>query len=93
MKTLRREILRKTLQATKENQEEFTVEFTKKDQTKRTLRGKLGITEFLKGGKNKVEAKDRPYLTVYDTEAQGYRTVNLDTTTKVTLRGTTFKIV
>lgn len=56
----------------------FTVTFTKKDGTLRTLNGRLGVTKHLKGGENTVQHLPQ-YLTVYDMQKQDYRNVNLDT--------------
>ena len=61
------------------NGEIVKVEITKADGTLRKMTCKTGVTEFLKGGTNKVEAPDRPYVTVYDTDKEGYRTINADT--------------
>jgi hypothetical protein len=59
------------------------IDYTKIDGDHRALNGRLGVVKFLKGGANTVEALDRSYLTVYDMKAKGYRTVDLDSTTRV----------
>ena len=65
----------------------FTVKFIKKDGTKRTMTVRRGVAINLKGGVNKVEAPDRPYVTVYDTEKKGYRTINTDTVYEIKIKG------
>jgi hypothetical protein len=55
------------------------VDFIKLNGEKRMLCGRLGVTQHSKGGPNKVEAEDRPYLVMYDVQNKGYRTVNLST--------------
>jgi len=59
------------------------ITFTKLDGQTRVMTGRIGVRKHLKGGRNNVEAADRPYLTIYDLEAKGYRTVSLDTVTEV----------
>ena len=56
------------------------VDFVKQDGSVRRLNGRLGVRSYLKGGKNTVETDSRPYLTVFDVQTMGYRTVNLETT-------------
>ena len=67
----------------KTNGKFFTAEFHKKDGTVRKMNARLGVKKYLKGGENKVEGIDRPYITVYDVKAKGYRTINLHTTEKI----------
>lgn len=71
----------------------FGIDYVKKDQTFRSLTGRLDVVAPLKGGENKVEALDRPYLTVYDVVAKGYRTVNLDTARRLRVNGTVYDVV
>jgi len=61
----------------------FSLDFIKADGSPRTMTGRLGVGKHSKGGPNKVEATDRPYLTVYDFQHKGYRTVNLATVGRV----------
>ena len=68
----------------------FDVTFIKQDQTERTMHAELGIEYNLKGGVNRVERADRPYMTVFDHDAQGYRNINLDTCTSLTVNGKTY---
>lgn len=71
----------------------FGVDYVKQDKSFRSLTGRLNVTAPLKGGENKVEALDRPYLTVYDVVAKGYRTVNLDTARRLRVNGTVYDVV
>lgn len=63
----------------------FTVTFTKKDGSIRTLNGRLGVTKYLKGGKSTLNPDQ--FITVYDVQSQGYRAVNVDTIQSVTVDG------
>jgi hypothetical protein len=65
----------------------ITVAFIKKDGTVRNLNGRIGVTKHLKGGVSTVNTDQ--YLVVYDTVAQGYRSVNKDTIVSVTCEGLT----
>lgn len=71
----------------------FTVVFTKKDGTERKMNCRLGVKSELKGGKNKVEAIDRPYLTVFDMHEHAYRTVNLSTVKTLSANGKKYDVV
>jgi len=63
----------------------FRVSFVKKDGSVRHLIGRLGVTKCLKGGKKTVS--EDQYLTVYDLQKQGYRSVNKDSIIEVAFRG------
>ena len=65
----------------------ITVAFIKKDGTVRNLNGRIGVTKHLKGGVSTVNTDQ--YVVVYDTVAQGYRSVNKDTIVSVTCEGLT----
>lgn len=71
----------------KSNGKFITVSFIKKDGTVRNLNGRIGVTKHLKGGISTVNTDQ--YLVVYDTVAQGYRSVNKDTIVSVTCEGLT----
>ena len=60
----------------------FSVEFYKKDGTPRKLHGRLGVTKHLKGGTKGYDISN--LLTVFDMQIKKYRTVNLNTVTKLT---------
>ncbi len=77
----------------KTNGKLFAVIFTKKDGTKRKMVARLGVKKNLKGGFNSLEGKSKPYKTVYDVQAKGYRAVNLKTTEEVHVNGEIWKVV
>lgn len=70
-----------------------SVEFVKKDGSMRQLVGRFGVTKHLRGGENKTVKESNSYMTIYDTQSQGYRTINLETITKVKFAGETFEVV
>jgi hypothetical protein len=72
--------------------EMFGIDYIKKDGTPRSLTGRLDVAP-LKGGKNKVEAIDRSYLTVFDVVKKSYRTVDVDTASRIRVNGKVFDIV
>jgi len=65
----------------------FSVTFTKKNGEERTLNGRLGVKKHLKGGEKSYNDDDFNYLTVYDVQNNGYRTVNLDTVSSIKVNG------
>ena len=62
----------------------FTATFVKKDGTTRDMNCRLGVTSPLKGGESTTAHKDN-LLTVYDMQSSGYRCINLDTVTDITI--------
>ena len=71
----------------------FGVTFEKKDKTLRTMNARLGVEKFLVGGENKVVKPDNSYMTVWDSRAKGYRTINLATITNLNIHGEKYKVV
>lgn len=69
------------------------VDFVKQDGSPRMLNGRLGVHQHLQGGDNKVEAEHRPYLTIFDVQSGGYRTLNLATVSGLRADRTTYAIV
>ena len=55
----------------------FSVEFIKKDGTRRLMNCRLGVTKHLKGGTSTLDPNQ--FITVYDLQSQGYRAINVDT--------------
>lgn len=56
----------------------FTVVFRKrKDNSIRTLNGRLGVRRYLKGGDLPYDAAEKELLPVFDAKANGYRMINL----------------
>jgi hypothetical protein len=52
----------------------FSVEFIKKDGTKRLMNCRLGVTKHLKGGASTLNPEK--FITVYDLQSEGYRAIN-----------------
>lgn len=71
----------------------FGIDYVKKDKSFRSLTGRLDVTAPLKGGQNKVEALDRPYLTVFDIHIGSFRTVNLDTALRIRANGKVYDVI
>jgi hypothetical protein len=63
----------------------LTVSFIKKDGSVRVLNGRLGVTKYIKGGNPKKNSND--YITVYDVQNKGYRSVSRDTIVAVRCNG------
>ena len=91
MKVVARTKVEKLIEGTKGHF--FGVTFTKKDGSKRVMNARLGVKRYLKGGRNNVVRDDNNYITVWDTHAKGYRTVNLATVKEVSLNGERYKVV
>jgi hypothetical protein len=97
-RTVEREVVklhRVNLRTTIESQGSmmFSVDYEKLNGKARTLTGRLGVTSHLKGGKNNVEADDRSYLTVFDTQIKQYRTVNLATVTELRANRKIYRVI
>jgi hypothetical protein len=69
----------------KSNGKILSVTFIKKDGTKRTLVGRLGVKAHLKGGKSTVD-HDK-YINIYDMQSEGYRNINRETILSVRAEG------
>ena len=63
----------------------LTVSFIKKDGSVRVLNGRLGVTKYIKGSNLKKNSND--YITVYDVQNKGYRSVSRDTIVAVRCNG------
>ena len=70
-----------------------SVTFKKIDGDSRILTGRLGVRSYLKGGRNKVEALSRPYLTMFDVQIRQYRTVSLDSVSEIRANNKIYRIV
>lgn len=82
----------KTLIKTKTtNGQFFGITFTKKDGSLRVMNCRLGVKKYLKGGKNTTQAYEK-FLTVFDTNADGYRNVNLETVLRLSLGGKDYSV-
>jgi hypothetical protein len=69
------------------------VDFVKQDGSARALNGRLGVHSRSKGGENKVATDARPYVTIFDAKADGYRTLNLATVSALRADRTVYNIV
>ena len=69
------------------------VDFVKQDGSVRALNGRLGVHSRCKGGENKVATDVRPYVTIFDAKADGYRTLNLATVSTLRADHTVYSIV
>lgn len=66
----------------------ISVTFIKKDGTQRVLVGRLGVTKHLKGGTSTLDPQK--FITIYDTQNEGYRAINRETIQSVRLDGQEF---
>lgn len=69
------------------------VDFLKKDGSARALNGRLGVHSRSKGGENKTATDERPYVTIFDVQANGYRTLNLATVSTLRANHTVYSLV
>jgi hypothetical protein len=70
----------------------FSVIFEKKDKTLREMVCRLGVKKHLKGGEKKYDTDALNYLTVYDMQAEGYRTINVNTLKQIKVDGVVYDI-
>lgn len=63
----------------------LTVSFIKKDGSTRVLNGRLGVTKYIKD--STLNKKSNNYITVYDVQNKGYRSVSRDTIVAVRCNG------
>ena len=52
----------------------FSVEFVKKDGSRRLMNCRLGVTKHLKSGASTLDPNK--FITVYDLQSEGYRAIN-----------------
>ena len=71
----------------------FTVAYTKKDGSTRVLNGRSGVTKGVNGNGLKYDPAKKGLLTVYDIQAKGYRTVNLNTVMNIRFKGVSIDIL
>ena len=64
----------------------FKAKFIKKDNTIRTMNCRKGVTKHLRGGTSTIAHKDN-LVSVYDMQAEGYRSINLDTLLELDANG------
>lgn len=76
----------KIFDAIKESNGKFlTVEFIKKDNTVRTINGRLGVKKYLAGGQCKLD--QNKFIVIYDLVKKGYRAINKNTILSVRTEG------
>ena len=69
----------------KSNGKMLTVTFVKQDGTERVLNGRLGVRKYIKG--SSLNKNSPEYITIYDVQNKGYRSVNRDTIVAVRCEG------
>jgi hypothetical protein len=62
-----------------------TVTFIKQDGSTRILNDRLGVKKYLKGGKLNVNTNE--YISIYDVQNKGYRSVNRNTIVALRMQG------
>jgi len=73
----------------------FTVEFTKQDKTKRVMNARMSVTKFIKDAPKRRVTPNGVHtssIKVYDMQKAAYRQINLETVTKISAVGKTFKV-
>jgi hypothetical protein len=70
----------------------FKATFIKKSGEKREMIARLGVTKHLKGGEKSYNANDFNYLTVFDMQKRGYRTINVNTLISIKTKGKVYEI-
>jgi hypothetical protein len=61
----------------------LTVTFIKKDNTIRTINGRVNVTKYLKGGKCTLNKEK--YIILYSLKDKGYRAINKETIINIKL--------
>lgn len=69
------------------------LDFVKADGSDRKMTARYGVHKHLRGGVNTVEGIDRPYVTMFDMNAVGYRAVNLATVSCVRSNGRVIEVI
>lgn len=69
----------------KSNGKMLTVTFVKQNGTERVLNGRLGVRKYIKGSSLKKNSTE--YITIYDVQNKGYRSINRDTIVAVRCDG------
>lgn len=71
----------------------FSVKFVKKDGSIRKMTARIGVKKHLKGGQKTYDSDSLNYLTVFDVQKKGYRTINLNTLRELKVKGKTLKVI
>lgn len=70
----------------------FSVTFTKKDNTEKTLTCRTGVKSYTSGKGAKYDAAALGYTTVWDLPGKSYKNVNNQTISGLKIRGEQFKV-
>lgn len=71
----------------------FTVEFTKKDGSKRIMNCRTGVKKYLSNNGKTIQITkpiDNGILRVFDLQKNEYRSINLDTVNRITFNKVTY---
>lgn len=71
----------------------FSVLFTKKDGSKRSMNARLDVKSKLKGGELKYNPANFNYVIAYDMIKNNYRTINISTLEKLKLNKQEYDII
>ena len=69
----------------KSNGKMLTVTFIKQDGTERILNGRIGVHKYIKG--SSLKKNSTQYITMYDVQNKGYRSVDRDAIVAVRCEG------
>ena len=69
----------------------FTVEFIKKDKTKRKMNARLSVTKYVKGT-GRPNGTSTSCIKVFDMQKHAYRQINLETVTSIASGGMKYKV-
>jgi hypothetical protein len=69
----------------------FTATFVKKNGETRVMNARIGVKSHSAGGTPSTAAHEQ-YMTVFDAKINAYRTLNLETISKLKINGVTFEV-
>ena len=69
----------------KSNGKMLTVTFIKQDGSERVINGRTGVSKYIKG--SSINKKNDEYITFYDVQNKGYRSINRNTIVAVRCDG------
>jgi hypothetical protein len=69
----------------------FTVEFIKKDKSKRKMNARISVTKYVKGT-GKPNGLSTSCIKVFDMQKHAYRQVNLETVSSIASGGIKYKV-
>lgn len=71
----------------------FSVSFVKKDGSHRDMVCRLGVTKHLKGGEQAYDPEEYALLCVFDMQKSAYRSISLETITRLSLDGVDYDVI